>query len=155
MARKICVKFGDLKSPVRVKLFTLPEPSAKQCDFLLLRSMLYKEMTFDMSITDLGGSLATRVEDVMLSQYDKEFDLLVDVTSSTVFLNGEKDITVKIRHTEYVVVPEDSQVLDIPPISPCQLSENSDYSQATTTETVSINSSSKLSLLILHLLSLF
>jgi len=146
------VKFGDFKSPVRVKIFTLPEPSVKQCDLLLLRSMLYKEMIFDMSVTDLGGSLATRVEDVMLSQYDKEFDLVADVTSSTVFLDGEKDIAVKLRHTEYVVVSEDcSQILDIPPISPSELSQN-DENCSTTPETASINSNSKLIVLYFCLL---
>lgn len=144
MARKICVKFGDLKSPDRVKLFPLPEPSAKQYDLLLLRSMLYKEMIFDMSVTDLGGSLAIRIEDVMLSQYDKEFDLVVDVTSSTVFLKGTKDIIVKLRQLpEYVVVSEDcSQILDIPPISPSELSQNDKNSPTSTPETLTINNSS-------------
>ncbi|KAK4006996.1 hypothetical protein OUZ56_012151 [Daphnia magna] len=83
---------------------------------------------------DLGGSLAIRVEDVMFSQYDKEFDLVVDVTSSTVFWKGAKDIIVKLRHIpEYVVVFEDcSQILDIPPISPSELSQNDENSPTTT-----------------------
>lgn len=145
MARKICVKFGDFKSPVRVKLLILPEPNDKQCDLLLLRSMLFKEMMFDMSVTDLGGSLATRVEDVMLGQYDKEFDLVVDVTSTTVFLNGEKDIVVKLRPVqEYLVVPEEcSQILDLPSMSSSEFSPNDENSPPATYETLTMNINGK------------
>ncbi|KZS05340.1 Uncharacterized protein APZ42_031503 [Daphnia magna] len=96
-----------------------------------------------MSVTDLGGSLAIRIENAMLSQYDKEFYLVVDVTSSTVFLKGAKDIIVKLRHIpEYFVVSEDcSQILDIPPISPSELSQNDENSPTTTPETLTINNS--------------
>ncbi|XP_045035732.1 uncharacterized protein LOC116935271 isoform X2 [Daphnia magna] len=103
--------------------------------------MLFKEMMFDMSVTDLGGSLATRVEDVMLGQYDKEFDLVVDVTSTTVFLNGEKDIVVKLHLVqEYLVVPEEcSQILDLPSMSSSEFSPNDENSPPATYETLTMN----------------
>jgi hypothetical protein len=60
---------------------------------------------------------------------------------------------VKLRHTEYVVVSEDcSQILDIPPISPSELSQNDENCPTTTPETASINSNSKLIVLYFCLL---
>ncbi|KAI9555004.1 hypothetical protein GHT06_020295 [Daphnia sinensis] len=57
MVRKICVKFGDFKSPVRVKLFILPEPNDKPCDLLLLRSMLFQEMLSNSIIIFIADQL--------------------------------------------------------------------------------------------------
>lgn len=106
MARKLCVKFGSLKSPTRVKLFTLPEVG-EQCDFLVLRNLLHQEMLFDMSIIDLGGSKQTPVEDVIISQFDETFGMAIDITSKTVLRDGATDIVVNLRAQDYVLISTD------------------------------------------------
>ncbi len=108
MARSVCVSFGSLKSPTRLKLITLPSDS-ERCDLIELREILHREMLIDMSVLDLGGTKDTRVEDVLLSQYDDRFGQAFDMTSTTVLLNGARDIVVKLRLIAEIVYVESEQ----------------------------------------------
>ena len=99
MERRVCVKFGSLKSPLRSKLVTLPAAGTvgNRCDLLVLREILHREMLIDLSIICVGGSVNTPVEDVILSQYDDRFGQALDITSTTVLLDRASDIQVSFR----------------------------------------------------------
>ena len=97
MERRVCVKFGSLKSPLRSKLVTLPAAVGNRCDLLVLREILHREMLIDLSIICVGGSVNTPVEDVILSQYDDRFGQALDITSTTDLLDWASDIQVSFR----------------------------------------------------------
>ena len=92
MERRVCVKFGSLKSPLRSKLVTLPAAVGNRCDLLVLREILHREMLIDLSIICVVSSVNTPVEDVILSQYDDRFGQALDITSTTVLLDRASDI---------------------------------------------------------------
>ena len=62
----------------------------------MLWDFLLKEMMIDMSIIDIGGCKNTRVKDILLSQFNPEFQELFDVTSDCVFLDGANNIVVEV-----------------------------------------------------------
>lgn len=96
--KKIFVNFGSLKHPTQVKCILIPN-STQSNDVAVLRTLLYKELLADCSIISLGGSKLTPINDVLLLQYDEDYGQAIDLSSSTVFDNVEKDVLVKLRQT--------------------------------------------------------
>ncbi len=66
-------------------------------------------MLADCSIISLGGSKLTPINDVFLLKYDEDYGQAIDLSSSTVFDNVEKDtVLVKLRKTEDTALIDDN-----------------------------------------------
>jgi hypothetical protein len=102
--KKIFVKFGSLSEPTQVKCILLPKNDGKQPEVVILRKLLHAELLADStSIISLGGSQSTPVNDILLLKFDEDYGEVIDVSSSTIFDEREKNVLVKLRQTEIAV----------------------------------------------------
>ena len=100
MSRKVLVTFKSFTEPVHVKKIVLPIYNPSIPDPVVLKELLFKEMLADKSIFSLGGDLNTRVEEVLIMKFDEDFQLVVDVHSSEIFLDLDRNVLVKLKKTE-------------------------------------------------------
>ncbi|XP_032789413.2 uncharacterized protein LOC116926569 [Daphnia magna] len=122
--RKLCVQFESLKNPVRSKCVKLPAPSTRS-DLAILKETLLRQMLDDMSILDLqfNKSKLTRVEDLIICEYDEDFGQPIEVHLDVVLF--DKDIVmVRLRKpvVEFSECEEPGQKLD-------NVSNNGDISE--------------------------
>lgn len=97
--RKVCVSFCSISTPVRKKCIDLGN-NLDVPDVVTLRNLLYQEMFLDDSIKDLGGTRNTPVSDILIFQYNLDFDEEIEMGSSVRLLHKEKNLIVRLRAGE-------------------------------------------------------
>lgn len=95
LERKVCVSFQSLTAPLRKKVVTLP-PKSEKSDLLLLKQILFTEMLFDESIKVLGGSKYTKMDDIVIYQFDATFEEEVELNSRVILEHGDRNLVVKL-----------------------------------------------------------
>lgn len=106
--RKVCVCFQSLSNPLRKKVVALPLPSV-QSDLMLLKQILLTEMLFDESIKVLGGCKYTKIDDLVIFQFDELFEEEVELSSTSVLKHGDKNLVVKLMKKELLRQPQSSK----------------------------------------------
>lgn len=94
--RKVCVSFSSFAASVRKKCISLGY-SLEVPDVVELRNLLHREMLLDESIKDLCGTKYTPVSDLLIFQYDFDFNEEIEMWSDIRLQHKEKNLVARLR----------------------------------------------------------